>query len=64
MNNPQTQTTLGTQDTEQRQHWVHKTQNTDNIRYTRHRTKTTLGTQDTEQRQHWVHKTQNKDKQN
>jgi hypothetical protein len=56
-----TQTTLGTQDTEQRQHWVHKTQNKDNIEYTRHRTKTTLGTQDTEQRQHWVHKTQNKD---
>jgi hypothetical protein len=52
--NPDTGTTLVTQDTGQRQsrHW-------DNIGHTRHGTKTiqTLG-------QHWSHKTRDKDKQN
>jgi len=51
MDNPETLTTLGTQDT-----WQRQSRDTDNIGYTRHRTKTI-------QRhwQHWVHKTHDKD---
>jgi hypothetical protein len=51
MDNPETQTTLGTQDTGLRQ-----SRDTDNIGHTRHRAKTI-------QRhiQHWAHKTQDKD---
>ena len=48
MDNPETQTTLGTQDTGLRQ-----SRDTDNIGHTRHRTKTIQ-----RHRQHWAHKTQ------
>jgi hypothetical protein len=65
MDNPETLTTLGTQDTGQRQ-----SRDTDNIGYTRHRKKTIqrhwqhwVHKTKTIQRhwQHWVHKTQDKD---
>jgi hypothetical protein len=51
MDNPETLTTLGTQDTGQRQ-----SRDTDNIGYTRHMTKTIH-----RHWQHWVHKTQDED---
>ena len=51
MDNPETQTTLGTQDTGLRQ-----SRDTDNIGHTRHRAKTIQ-----RHRQHWAHKTQDKD---
>jgi hypothetical protein len=49
--NPETSTTLGTQDTGRRQ-----SRDIGNIGYTRHRTKTIQ-----RHRQHWVHKTQDED---
>ena len=74
MYNPETLSTLDTQDTGQRQIKQgaiknRQSRDTGNLRYTRHRTKTnkTRGHQEwTIQRhwQHWVHKTQDKDKQN
>ena len=74
MDNPETLSTLDTQDTGQRQIKQGAIKNgqsrdTGNLRYTRHRTKTnkTRGNQEwTIQRhwQHWAHKTQDEDKQN
>jgi hypothetical protein len=73
MDNPETVTTLGTQDTGQRLQKSKgaikngQSRNGDNIGYTRHRTKVTekqRGNQEwTIQKlwQHWVHKTQDKD---
>ena len=72
MDNPETLTTLGTQDTGQRLEKTKGTikneqsRNSDNIGYTKHRTKVTEKQRGNQEwtiqklRQHWVHKTQDK----